>query len=200
MHNHKSTENATPPLASLLHCTIFSHLSSLSLQSPPLLLGVQAPRRGQLYAPNGLDVAKVLKRANKKPSSLLSTTTAPPLASMKQFLMQRATTWPLRFFLFSLILLLFVAPAKPLNQGTCDHRDLDALQGFSKGLAGGSVSGWTFPNSEFWHGQLLCMAWSTANLRVKMVENGQKTLTIFVYISFYSIGKKTGKSEIEYGR
>jgi hypothetical protein len=157
MHNHKSTENATPPLASLLHCPIFSHLSSLSLQSPPLLLGVQAPRRGQLYAPNGLDVAKVLKRANKKPSSLLSTTTAPPLASMKQFLMQRATTWPLRFFLFSLILLLFVAPAKPLNQGTCDHRDLDALQGFSKGLAGGSVSGWTFPNSS--SDTANCCAW-----------------------------------------
>jgi Leucine-rich repeat (LRR) protein len=150
------TENATRPLASLL---TLSHplLDPSSLQSPPLLLGVQAPRRGQLYAPNGIDVAKVLKRPNKKPSSLLSTNTAPPLASMKQFLMQRTTTWPLRFFLCSLILLLFVAPAKPQNQGSCDHRDLDALHGFSKGLAGGSVSGWTFPNSS--SDTANCCAW-----------------------------------------
>jgi hypothetical protein len=45
----------------------------LSTLHPPLLLGVQAPRRGQLYAPNDLDVVEVLNRPNKKPSFLFST-------------------------------------------------------------------------------------------------------------------------------
>ncbi|KAK3154679.1 hypothetical protein QOZ80_2BG0193800 [Eleusine coracana subsp. coracana] len=76
---------------------------------------------------------------------------------MEHFLMQRTTTWPLRFFLCSPILLLFLAPANSLNQSSCDQRDLDALQGFSKGLAGGGVSGWTFPNSS--SDKANCCAW-----------------------------------------
>jgi Leucine-rich repeat (LRR) protein len=67
---------------------------------------------------------------------------------MKQFLVLRTTTWPICFFLCSHILLLFVAPAKSLNQSSCDQHDVEALQGFSKGLAARGVSGWKFPNSS----------------------------------------------------
>ncbi|XP_062222701.1 phytosulfokine receptor 1-like [Phragmites australis] len=75
---------------------------------------------------------------------------------MDHFLMQGTTTWPFRFFLCLSVVLLFLSPANSLNQSSCNPGDLNALDGFSKSLAGG-VSGWTFPNAT--SDMANCCAW-----------------------------------------
>ncbi|XP_062219723.1 phytosulfokine receptor 1-like [Phragmites australis] len=79
---------------------------------------------------------------------------------MEHFSMQRTITWPRCFFLclsVLSVLLLFLSPANSLNQSSCDPGDLYALQGFSKGLAGGGIGGWTFPNAT--SDTANCCAW-----------------------------------------
>lgn len=76
--------------------------------------------------------------------------------------MQRTATWPCRFFLCLsvLVLLPFLPPVDSLNQSSssCDPGDLKALEDFSKGLEGGGVAGWTFPNATT--GAASCCAWT----------------------------------------
>ncbi|KAL6633942.1 hypothetical protein ACP70R_026613 [Stipagrostis hirtigluma subsp. patula] len=86
---------------------------------------------------------------------------------MDHFLMQRTTTWPLRFFLCFSVQLFAFSPANSLNQSSCDLGDLNALQGFSKGLAGGGISGWTFPNVT--SNAVNCCAWPS----VKCDDSGR---------------------------
>ncbi|KAL6899562.1 hypothetical protein ACP4OV_006220 [Aristida adscensionis] len=85
---------------------------------------------------------------------------------MEPFLMQRTTTtWPLRFILCLSALLLVLTPANSQSQSYCDQGDLNALQSFSKGLAGGGVGDWTFPNAT--SNATNCCAWPGVKCNIR---------------------------------